>query len=224
MREIKLFDVQGYHDEIEQAIAAGRDEVQLRDFLREYDDYTSVIEPLFSRFNNPGNNIFMFKVTYQWERLVVRTIEIHGNQNFNQLAKVIIKSMGWQNDHMHGFYLDKLEGQHLREAQHYCWFAPYWEDEPYPYVHTDKVKIAYFDWEKHPKIGMTFDYGDNHNFEIELLGSRPMVRHEKQTMFPRVIKQVGKARAQYPEIDEETGEYKNIYKNWFETRHWVRDN
>ena len=174
------------------------------------------MEPLFSKFNNPVENIFAFKVTYQWERLVTRTIEINGNQNFNQLAKMIVKSMRWQNDHMHGFYLDKLDGKHLFDPRHYCWFAPYWEDEPHPLIHTDQVKISFFDFEKHPKIHMTFDYGDDHNFDIEMVGKRSMAGHEKSTMFPRVIKHLGRARAQYPNIDENTGEYKNIYKNWFD--------
>lgn len=217
MSDIKLFDPESFYSEINEAIARGKYVDQLQRFVREYDDYRAVMEPLFSKFYNPGENIYAFKVAYQWERIVTRMIEIHGKQNFNQLAKMIIKSMGWQNDHLHGFYLDKVEGKNPHEVRHkYSWFSPYWEDEPHPLIHTDKVKISYFAWEKHHKIHMTFDYGDDHNFDIELVGKRSRVRHEKQTMFPRVIEEKGRARAQYPEIDEETGEYKNIYKNWFE--------
>lgn len=217
MRELKLVNRQEYYDEINTAIAKGVHPEQLKEFIVEFDDYWDTMESLFSKFNNPNNVIYAFGVTYHWERKVVREIEIHGNQNFNQLAKAIVKSMRWVNDHMHGFYPDKLAGKDPHLVEHrYNWFAPYWEDDPYPTLHTDKVKICYMDYKQHPRIHMTFDYGDNHTFDIELLGVRQLARHEKQTMFPRVIKSQGTARAQYPEIDDETGEYKNIYKNWFD--------
>lgn len=217
MRELKLIEDKEFLKSTRDMVKAGSEySGQLLRTLSDYEDYRKVLDPLFSRYNNPNNNIYIFRVTYCYPELVTRMIEIHGNQNFNQLAKIIIKAMGWQNDHMHGFYLDHLPGKQLFELRQYEWFAPYWEDEPHPYFHTDKIKISYLDYMQHPKIHMTFDYGDNHNFDIELLDNRPLVRGEKQIMFPRVASQKGRARAQYPEIDEDTGEYKNIYKNWFD--------
>ena len=108
MKELKLVNRQEFYDEINAAIVKGIHPEQLKEFIVEFDDYWDVIESLFSKFNNANGVVYAFRVTYQWERLVTRDVEIHGNQNFNQLAKVIIKAMGWQNDHMHGFYLDKL--------------------------------------------------------------------------------------------------------------------
>ena len=207
MRDLILFNDRNYLRGINKAISIGRHPDQLREFLKEYKDYQKVLTALFSKYNNPTNNIFTFLVHFDYPKRITRMIEIHGRQSFNQLAKTIIKSMNWFNDHMHGFSFGD---------DHYSWFAPYWEDDPHPYIHTDKVKIYYFDFGKHPKLDMTFDYGDNHHFSVELVGKRILKQNEKQSDFPKTIESKGRAIAQYPDRDDETGEIINIYKNYFD--------
>ena len=57
--------------------------------------------------------------------------------------------------------------------------------------------------EAFPKIGhkMTFlfDYGDNWEFRVELIGESTKERGAK---YPRVVKKVGTAPEQYPEEEE----------------------
>lgn len=137
-------------------------------------------------------------------------------ESFNQFANIIIKSMNWFNDHMHGFSLLIPVEEANFGPDHYSWFAPYWEDEPHPYIHTHKVKIYQFDFEKHPKLDMTFDYGDNHHFLVEFISKRVLTSKEKQSDFPKIIKSKGRSIAQYPDRDEETGKIINIYTNYFD--------
>ena len=216
MKDLILIDDKEYLKNIKKWISRGRHPKELKEFLKEYADYRRVLDPLFSRYHNPTNNIFKFLVSFDYPKKITRVIEIHGRQSFNQLAKTIIKSMNWFNDHMHGFSLTTVDKDVMFDPNHYSWFAPYWEDEPHPYIHTDKVKIYHFDFEKHPKLDMTFDYGDNHHFLIEFKDKRILKPKEKQSNFPKIIKTEGKAIAQYPDRDEMTGEIIDIYTNYFD--------
>ncbi|PIY80009.1 MAG: hypothetical protein COY80_05150 [Candidatus Pacebacteria bacterium CG_4_10_14_0_8_um_filter_42_14] len=216
MKELKIIDDHEFLLGINRAIAEGRHVDQLKERLEEYADYRQVLDPFFSRLHNPSNQIFTFLVTFDYSKVVTRTIEIHGKQTFNQFAKEIISSMGWYNDHMHGFSLKNVPGKTPHEVHRFSWYAPYWEQDPYPTIFTDRVRIYYFDWITHPEIGFTFDYGDDHHFNIKLIGARVPTSFEKQTMFPRLVSHKGRAIAQYPGINERTGEVKNIYKNYFD--------
>lgn len=45
-----------------------------------------------------------------------------------------------------------------------------------------------------------FDYGDEWQFKVELIG---LVQKEPKAAYPRVLKQVGQAPPQYPDLDED---------------------
>ena len=45
-----------------------------------------------------------------------------------------------------------------------------------------------------------FDYGDEWRFKVELIGLR---RKEPNAAYPRVVKRVGEAPPQYPDLEED---------------------
>jgi hypothetical protein len=45
-----------------------------------------------------------------------------------------------------------------------------------------------------------FDYGDQWQFKVELIG---LGQKEAKAAYPRVVKQVGAAPPQYPDLDED---------------------
>ena len=55
-----------------------------------------------------------------------------------------------------------------------------------------------------PKVGkqmlFLFDYGDGWQFKVELIG---LGQKEAKADYPRVVKQVGTAPPQYPDLDED---------------------
>ena len=62
-----------------------------------------------------------------------------------------------------------------------------------------KTKIGEV-WKKvGDKMMMLFDYGDDWRFVVELSG---FGEKQPKTKYPRIIKSIGNAPEQYPEIDE----------------------
>jgi hypothetical protein len=55
-----------------------------------------------------------------------------------------------------------------------------------------------------PQVGKTMlflvDYGDQWQFKVELIG---LGQKEAKAAYPRVVKQVGAAPPQYPDLDED---------------------
>ncbi len=56
-----------------------------------------------------------------------------------------------------------------------------------------------------------FDYGDSHEFDVTVLAVTPLA---PKAQYPRIVAYHGTAPPQYPEIDEETGEW-----SWDPHRH-----
>ena len=71
-------------------------------------------------------------------------------------------------------------------------------DEGVRSVRRTKLGIAF------PKLGkkmlFLFDYGDGWQFKVELIG---LGQKKPGASFPRVVKQVGQAPPQYPDLDDD---------------------
>jgi hypothetical protein len=128
-----------------------------------------------------------------------RDIEIASSKKLYDLAAAIVAAFGFDFDHAFGFY-SRLRGNILRSPVKYELFADMndiGEESDAGSVERTRASEAF------PEIGhkMTFlfDYGDNWEFRVELIGENTKERGAK---YPRVVKKVGTAPEQYPREEE----------------------
>ena len=92
----------------------------------------------------------------------------------------------WDNDHLYSFYLNGV-----KYDERYRYSCPYEEDRP-PW--TEEAVIGQLGLVKRHKFLYYFDYGDSHEFEIEVTDIRP---EAEQGEYPRVVESQGAAPEQY---------------------------
>lgn len=184
----------------------------VKDTVKEYEEYKNYFSKVFIEM--PSRDFYKFKVNYLLKQPVWREIIIANHQTFFDLADEIIYSMNWDNDHMHGFGFPFKRGK-LTEwyVSPYTIYAPGWEDDPIPTYKSNQVKIGEIDWLKFPKLRFTFDYGDNHEFDVLYQGTTKLPEGINPKDLPMTIDQRGVAPEQYPpfEEDSEVGGH----ENWF---------
>lgn len=141
--------------------------------------------------DNPGG-VYAFKVKLMWDKRIYRTIEVKSEQTLDDLHFAIQRAIDWDADHLYSFYMNgKLYDQH------YGFSCPENEDSP-PF--TDEARIGELGLVMKHKFLYYFDYGDSHQFEVEVVGIHPQAKSGK---YPRVVERQGKAPAQYGWEDEE---------------------
>ena len=127
---------------------------------------------------------------------VYRDFEIPSANNLYDLGGAIVQVFGFDFDHPFGFY-SKLSGRVFDSPVKYELFADMGESEARSVKRTRIV-------EAFPTVGakMTFlfDYGDNWQFRIEVIGQN---RKEPGVIYPRLLKTIGAAPEQYPDPDDE---------------------
>lgn len=189
------------------AIEKGRHVDDLKKYKEDYARYLKFFNDWVFVDGYDKKLVYCFKVAYLksspfWEKTVWRDIEIIGQQRFLLFADIIIDSMGWLNDHMHGFRFPDPEERNTQYAvSPYEFFAPGWEDEPHPYFKSQQVKINQVNYEKFPRFHFEFDFGDGHEFQIDYKGTHPLNRKERVSQFPRLTDQRGVGPEQYPNFD-----------------------
>lgn len=185
---------------IHQAITEGRHVDYLKQVLKDYEDYKRQFDANFTD-QNSSNAIYKFRATYL-RKLLWRDIEILGRQKFSLLAEAIIDSMGWVNDHMHGFSFPEPDAKNRRfYSLRYTFYAPYWEDDPHPTFKSNEISICDIDYTKQPKLRFIFDFGDGHEFDVELKKIQKVETKGSSRSFPHVVDQRGIAPMQYPPCD-----------------------
>jgi hypothetical protein len=127
---------------------------------------------------------------------VYREFEILSAKNLYDLAGAIVRIFGFDFDHAFGFY-SKLTGNVFSSPVKYELFADMGESKARSVKQT-RIVDAF------PTVGakMTFlfDYGDNWQFRIEAIGQN---RREPGGKYPRLLKTIGEAPEQYPDVDDE---------------------
>lgn len=180
----------------------------VKDAVKDYEDYKTYFSNVF--VEKPLGNWYIFRVIYLLKKPVWRDIIIGQSQTLNDLAEEVIYSMSWDNDHMHGFGFPFKRGKLIEwYVSPYAIYAPGWEDDPFPTYKSDQIKIGEIDFVKYPKIRFTFDYGDNHEFDILYKG---LYKPSKKLIIkdlPSTIDQRGVAPEQYPDYDEDEDEEKD---------------
>ena len=140
---------------------------------------------------NAGTHVFRVSLNPK----LYREIEIPSSKKLYDLAAAIVGAFGFYFDHPFGFY-SLLTGHVLNSPVKYELFADMDDiGEPSDAGSVERTRIS----EAFPEIGhkMTFlfDYGDNWEFRVELIGQNAKERGVK---YPKVRKRVGRAPKQYP--------------------------
>jgi hypothetical protein len=128
-----------------------------------------------------------------------RDIEIASTKKLYDLAAAIVSAFGFDFDHAFGFY-SLLKGNILRSPVKYELFADMddiGEESVAGSVKRTRISDAFL--EIGHKMTFLFDYGDNWEFQVELIGESVKERGAK---YPRVVKKVGRAPEQYPMEEE----------------------
>ena len=192
---------------INKALEEGRHADYLKKVKVDYAKYLKFFNEQVFVDGNAGKSVYRFRVTYLklspfWQKTVWREIEILNGQSFDLLADLIIESMGWYNDHMHGFRFPNPEEKNYQYAvSPYEFFAEGWDDDPHPTIKSYQVKIGQVNYEKFPRFHFQFDFGDGHEFQVDYKGVHPLKRTERVSQFPRLIDQRGVGPEQYPPWD-----------------------
>src|SRR5215470_12821063 len=123
-----------------------------------------------------------------------RDIEIPSDKKLYDLAAAIVAAYGFYFDHPFGFY-SLLKGRIFSSPVRYELFADMDDiGDPSDAGSVERTRIH----EAFPEIGhkMTFlfDYGDNWQFLVEVIGQNA---RERGVKYPKVRKKVGRAPKQY---------------------------
>lgn len=144
--------------------------------------------------DNP-NGSYAFKVKLKWDKRTYRTIELRSKHTLADLQQAIQRALRWDNDHLFSFYMNGQRGDERYE------FVSPWDNEGPAWV--DEAVIGELGLAVKHKFLYLFDYGDQHEFEIEVVGIRQKAEPGK---YPRVIDSQGKIPRQYHRYDEDEDE------------------
>lgn len=135
--------------------------------------------------DNPGG-LYAFKARLRGYRPFSCTIELRSEQTLDDLHYAIQKAFQWDDDHLYSFFMN---GQHFDPQ--YSFASPEEDDRP-PW--TDEAVIGELGLVIGHKFVYYFDYGDGHEFEIEVVDIRSQA---EPGQYPRVIESQGKPPEQY---------------------------
>lgn len=130
-----------------------------------------------------------------------RHIKIDADSALSQFSSAILDAFGFDDDHMHAFFMDNRAWSQYPEACY--WSDPDDEDEMEDNVNpsTDEVSLRDLQLADGQKFLYVFDFGDDWRFSCRVLKIL-----DEQTKEPQVVRSVGDAPEQYPDFDEEDWE------------------
>ena len=199
---LPTIDEENFYSSIHQAITEGRHVDYLRGVIDDYEWYKQKFQQVFTGEHSP-HGIYAFRVNYLLKKSVWREFELIGKNTFSDFAEAIIDSMGWDNDHAHGFSLTGRERKSTIGDGHHVdamMFTPGWDDDPFPVYKTDQVLICQIDYQKAPTLDFIFDFGDGHRFMIIFKKQDETTKRKRKNFFPHLIDQRGIDPEQYPEV------------------------
>ena len=127
-----------------------------------------------------------------------REIEIDSGKSLYDLAEGIVGAFDFDLDHAFGFY-SKLTSHYFDSPSKYELFADL-EGGESDAGSVKRTKVAQAFPEVGSKMLFLFDYGDQWQFKVEVIGLGEKV---PKARYPKVVKSVGTAPPQYPDPDDE---------------------
>ena len=142
----------------------------------------------------------IFKTNLFYDKKIIREIEVPENLTLYKLAETIVGAYDFNFDHAFGFF-STIGERYLNSERKYELFADMKKEdiEPTGAESVKKTKISDVWKNIGDKMLLLFDYGDDWRFVVELSG---FGEKQPKTKYPRIIKSIGNAPEQYPEIDE----------------------
>jgi len=171
---------------------------------REYDPNAGFRRPRPSRKARSGTvTTYTLRVKHRALPKVWRDIEIAEDQTLEDLHLIIQQAYDWSDDHLYSFFMSGEAWDQGSEIG-----SPWSESSG----HTHQVAIGDLSLKPRRSFLYLFDYGDNHEFDVQVLKVNPS---SPQGNYPHIIARQGKAPPQYPDYDEETGQPEwNPYAHW----------
>ncbi len=126
-----------------------------------------------------------------WEKeLVWRVIEIPENRTLHQLHSAIQKAFGWYNDHLYSFFMSNSRIDRKGEYTSPINFEESGEDA----LPATEIKLKDLKLQLKKKFLYLYDFGDNLDHEIEVIGFGETDDFHK---YPQLIGAFGAAPEQY---------------------------
>lgn len=198
----EIYGEKDFYTSIHKAMETSAHKDALTDIIKEFEEYKEYMQNNLVTSTTPSGQISQFRFIYQLKENVWKDIEICGDQTLEELAEYIIGSMGWDNDHLHAFFFPEKE-----KGEDRYWYNLHEigsegaDNDQYPILHTAEVLVSSIDYKKHPHIGFVFDFGDDHRFMMEYMGTRESSPADKKLSFPGITDQCGVGPEQYPNYE-----------------------
>jgi hypothetical protein len=130
---------------------------------------------------------YVFKVQFKDAKQIWRKIEVAERQTLHHLHLEIQNAIQWDDDHLYSFFMSNRAWDNDSEFA-----SPNADDGP----HADEVTLGELGLKPKQKFLYLFDYGDEHQFEVEVVEVRPNAQPGR---YPKLIDSRGEAPEQYPE-------------------------
>ncbi len=134
---------------------------------------------------------FLFKVKFQHAKRIYCTIAVRSTQTLHDLHLAIQRAIQWNNDHLYAFFLDRKHDNDPEMRVVGPWEYEQGTDTALP---ADRLRIGMPGFVRKHTFRYLFDYGDMHEFEIDVVGIEETAEPGD---YPRVVTSQGKAPAQY---------------------------
>jgi ABC-type cobalt transport system substrate-binding protein len=155
------------------------------------DDIEKLNKPFISSKINK-NKTLILKFYFKNRKKTWWKIEIKETDTLEDLHYIIQEALNWGDDHLYSFFMDNKTNNGDPDMEY---TIPY---EPDGRKTVDKTKIGIFGLKLGQKFAYLFDFGDCHEFEIEVIGFGDINKNKK---YPLIIESKGKAPEQYPDYE-----------------------
>lgn len=139
----------------------------------------------------------IFKTYLFHDKKIIRELEVLESSSLYKLAETIVMAYDFNFDHAFGFF-STISEQWNKSEKKYELFTDMEDIEPTGAESVEKTKASEVWKNLGDKMLFLFDYGDTWLFVIELVG---FGKKETKKKYLRVIRKVGLAPEQYPEIE-----------------------
>jgi hypothetical protein len=164
------------------------------DLPREYDPNYGRRRPRPSQKAKEGDfTSCTFRIRHRALPEVWRDIALAEDQTLEDLHLAIQQAYGWYDDHLYSFFMNGKAWDKSAEIG-----SPWSE----AMLHTHQVQVGQLDLKPGQIFVYLFDYGDGHEFDVQVIGINP---HAEKGKYPRLVSQEGDSPPQYPDYDEDTG-------------------
>ena len=125
-----------------------------------------------------------------------RDIEVSSSSTLADLAEAIVAAFGFDMDHAYGFY-SKLTGNLFDSPRRFELFADIEGSGSAGVTGTRVVTVFH---KVSSEMTFLYDYGDEWRFRVEVIETG---QAEPGADYPRMVRKIGKAPPQYPNIEDE---------------------